>query len=171
MAPKFGNYLFRNLKGESPSPPTEPGQESSTQLVALEERTIILRDTDFLPATYELPLLDWSQSAERQVCIQVKDTQGIMDGRASVRAAALRRVCPGILAPDVNDEVLFPVSLKTVVLQIQVYLNGSPGELIKSQGPDFDTPIAQVAREDEGFFKLEAAAHSVVRQTAQPRRR
>jgi hypothetical protein len=53
--------------------------------------------------------------------------------------------------------------LKAVVLQINSYLNCSPGELVKSPGPDFDTPIAQVAREDEGFFKLENAAQSPVR--------
>ena len=161
MAPKFGNYLFRNLKGESADSSTGPGREASAELIALEDRAIVLHETDFLPAADGLPVLDWSQSAQRQICIQVKDTRGIMEGRAGVSAAALRRVCPGLLPPDIKDEALFLVSLKAVVLQIQSYLSCSPGELVKSPGPDFDTPIAQVAREDEGFLKLENAAQSV----------
>lgn len=168
MTPKFGNYLFRNLKGESTNSSSGPGREFSAELIALEERAIILCEADFLPAMPELPLLDWSQSAQGQICVQLKDTQGIMDGRASVSAAVLRRVCPGLLAPDVKDEIHFPVSLKAVVLQIQAYLNRGPGELIKFPGPDFDTPIAQVAREDEGFFKLEKAAQSGVRPDNSP---
>jgi hypothetical protein len=168
MAPKFGNYLFRNLKGESTNSSTGPGREVSAELIALEERAIILCQADFLPATHELPFLDWSQSAQGRICIQLKDTQGIMDGRASVSAAVLRRACPGLLAPDVKDEILYPVSLRAVVLQIQAYLNCDPGELIKFPGPDFDTPIAQVAREDEGFFKLEKAAQSVARPDSSP---
>ena len=158
MAPKFGNYLFRNLKGDSTSSSARPGRESSAELAALEERAIVLREADFLPAGADLPVLDWSQSVQREICIQVKDTRGIMEGRAGVPAAAIRRVCPGLLTPDVQDETLFPVSLKAVVIQIQSYLHCHPGELVKSPGPDFDTPIAQVAREDEGFFKLESAA-------------
>lgn len=168
MTPKFGNYLFRNLKGESTNSSSGPGREFSAELIALEERAIILCEADFLPTTPELPLLDWSQSAQGQICVQLKDAQGIMDGRASVSAAVLRRVCPGLLAPDVKDEILFPVSLKAVVLQIQAYLNRGPGELIKFPGPDFDTPIAQVAREDEGFFKLEKAAQSGIRPDNSP---
>ncbi|MGA8658092.1 MAG: hypothetical protein WB586_18265 [Chthoniobacterales bacterium] len=169
MAPKFGDYLFRNLKGESANSPIRSGRELSAELVALEERAIILRETDFLSASHELPLLDWSQPAEGQIRVELKDMQGVMDGRASVSATALRRVCPGLLAPEVKDEILFPVSLKAVVLQIQAYLNSSPGELIKFPGPDFDTPIAQVAREDESFFKLEKAAQSAARPASPPR--
>jgi len=161
MAPKFGNYLFRNLKGESTSSSTGPGRESSAELIALEERAIVLREADFLAGS-DLPVLDWSQSVQQEICIQLKDTRGIMEGRAGVPAAAIRRVCPGLLTPDVKDETLFPVSLKAVVVQIQYYLNCHPAELVKSPGPDFDTPIAQVAREDEGFFKLENAAQSPV---------
>ena len=61
MAPKFGNYLFRNLKGESTSSSAGPGRESSAELIALEERAIVLREADFLAGS-DLPVLDWSQS-------------------------------------------------------------------------------------------------------------
>lgn len=84
MAPKFGNYLFRNLKGESGDSSTGPGREASAELIALEDRAIILHETDFLSAGDGPPVLDWSQSAQRQICIQLKDTRGIMEGRASV---------------------------------------------------------------------------------------
>lgn len=40
-------------------------------------------------------------------------------------------------------------------MQIQPYLESSSGGIPRPPGQDFDTPIAQVAREDEGFFKLE----------------
>jgi hypothetical protein len=48
------------------------------------------------------------------------------------------------------------------VLQVQPYLGQSFGERPEQMGADFDTPIAQVAREDEGFFKLAKIAEPKV---------
>jgi hypothetical protein len=61
------------------------------------------------------------------------------------------------VSKEVADDAEYLVSLKTVVLQVQACLKVERGEIAQTTGLDFDTPIAQVAREDEGFFKLEQA--------------
>jgi hypothetical protein len=156
MPPKFGNYLFRNLKGHTPS-----SQETKTQseaLGALEEQEIILGKEDIEPDDISSSILDWSKVEGEKIVLRLKDTNGLMNGRVSVEAATLQRICPSLFsAPPASGQVL-KLSLKSVVLQIQAHLNKTTQESPKAVGPDFDTPIAQVAREDEGFFKLEQSA-------------
>jgi hypothetical protein len=59
---------------------------------------------------------------------------------------------------QLDSDYLFAVSLRTVVLQVEANLKQNSGEVVKPIGPDFDTPIAQIAREDEGFLKFEKLA-------------
>src|SRR5271165_3774656 len=98
--------------------------------------------------------LDWSKVDQEEIALQLKDTQGILDGRVTVKASTLKRIHPKLLPVQLDADYLFPVSLRTVVLQVQANLNQNPGEVVKPIGPDFDTPTAQVAREDEGFSSL-----------------
>jgi hypothetical protein len=158
MAPKFGNYLFRNLKGQIPEESADPSVNQSDVLGALEEQTIVLQSSDIETDGPSAPHLNWPKVGERGVEIQLRDTKGILEGRVTVKASVLFRVCPVLFDSPPENEHLFPVSLKTVVLQIQAHLKKYQRDTAKPTGPDFDTPIAQVAREDEGFFKLEENA-------------
>jgi hypothetical protein len=154
MPQKFGNYLFKNLKGQqSDSSQKEEGCES---LKPLEEQIIELKREDFLETSY--PPLKWEKISNEPLKIQLKDTRGIMEGRVSIPAITLRKLEKQFVDNETPDDAEYPVSLKTVVLQIQGFLKKKESEIPKPIGPDFDTPIAQVAREDEGFFKLEKAA-------------
>ena len=160
MPPKFGNQLFSNLKGETPDESSNPAGDRRPACGALNEQMIVLRKDDIRADDPEAPALDWSKVEQGEIAVPLRDTQGIMDGRVTVKASTLRRICPKLLPVELDYEYLFPVSLKTVVLQVQAHLNENFPEVVRPIGPDFDTPIAQVARQDEAFFELEKLARS-----------
>jgi hypothetical protein len=160
MPPKFGNYLFRNLKGQTVASPETKTQ--SEALGSLEEQEIVLRREDIEPDGPDASQLDWSKVEEGKIKLRLKDTDGLMNGRITVGAATLQRIYPLLFSkPPASDQAL-KISLKAVVLQIQAHLNQTRGDAAKTVAPDFDTPIAQVAREDEGFFKLEKSAQAAM---------
>jgi len=158
MPPKFENHLFVNLKGQAPEQSRNPPGDFPQVLDELNEQMIVLRREDIRSDDPGAPELDWSKVDQEEIALQLKDTQGILDGRVTVKASTLQRIHPELLPIQLNADYLFPVSLRTVVLQVQANLKQYLVEVVKPIGPDFDTPIAQVAREDEGFFKLEQLA-------------
>jgi hypothetical protein len=153
MARKFGNHLFRNRQALA----SERARISTSDLPetfgALDEQVIILGKEDIRADAPSAPLLDWS-TFEKGIAVQLKDTEGLDVGSVIIKASTLQRIYPALLPGPVQSEYLFPISLKTVVLQVQAHLPQGSEERPNPIGPDFDTPIAQVAREDEGFFKL-----------------
>ena len=158
MPPKFGNYLFRNLKGQN-----DVGSANSTNLeeaAELADHIIVLRPEDFINRDPGNDILDWSSLDPMEIRVPFRDTNGLMEGRVAIAAGALRRNYPTLVPPAIQDEMQFPISLKTVVLQLQNCLRVTEAEKSPAPCTDFDTPIAQVAREDEGFLKLERAAQS-----------
>jgi hypothetical protein len=158
MPPKFGNYLFNNLKGHAPEQSRNSSGDPPHVLGELNEQMIILRREDICAEDPEAPELDWSKVDQGEIALQLKDTQGILDGRVTVKASTLQRILPALLPVQLDADYLFLVSLKTVVLQVQANLKENLGAVMKPIGSDFDTPIAQVAREDAGFFKIEKLA-------------
>ncbi|MBV8102009.1 MAG: hypothetical protein JOZ31_22925 [Verrucomicrobia bacterium] len=156
MAPKFGNYLFRNLKSGAGSP--EKASNDPAGAVSVEDQDIVLQPADF---TSEIGgALNWGSQESREIRVKLRQTDGLMDGRVTISAKMLRELYPGLVPEQLKEETSFPVSLRTVVLQLQNVMR-SPNDASPLAGPpDFDTPIAQVAREDEGFFKLEENASS-----------
>jgi hypothetical protein len=158
MPSKFGNYLFRNLKSQGDA--GKGGPPSLEEATELADQTILLRPEDFAGGDAGSSALDWSAFNPPEIRVQFGQTHGLMEGRVVIPAGVLRRNYPTLVPSSVKDEVLFPVSLKTVVLQLQNCLRAENTEASTPHQTDFDTPIAQVAREDEGFFKLERAAQS-----------
>jgi hypothetical protein len=158
MPPKFGNYLSNNLKGQVPEQSRNSSGDPAHVFGELNEQKIVLRREDICADGPEAPELDWSKVDQGKIAVQLKDTQGILDGRVTVKASTLQRIHPTLLPVQLDADYLFLVSLKTVVLQLQANLQENLGPVMKPIGPDFDTPIAQVAREDEGFFELEKLA-------------
>lgn len=151
MAPKFGNYLFRNLKTGLESPEKASGDPSGN--VPVEEHEITLRPLDF---TSEIgAALNWSGHEPKEIRVKLKQTDGLMDGRVTISAKVLRDLCPGLVPDQLKEDAVFPLSLRSVVLQLQSVIRSANEGSNLTGAPDFDTPIAQVAREDEGFFKLE----------------
>ena len=156
MAPKFGNYLFRNLKPGSGSPEKASNDPSGT--VSVEDQEIVLQPADF---TTEIGgVLNWASQEAREIRVKLRQTDGLMDGRVAISAKMLRELYPGLVPEHLKEETTFPLSLRAVVLQLQNVMRSSNDASALAGAPDFDTPIAQVAREDEGFFKLEENAPS-----------
>jgi hypothetical protein len=152
----FGSNLFRNRKGLAPEHSQSSAGDLPHTFEELSERVIILCREDFCidasDATF--PPLNWSTFERGEIAVQLKDTEGLGDGRVTIKASKLQRIHPALLPNHLEGEYLFPLSLKAVVLQVQAHLRESSKERPKTVDADFDTLVAQVAREDEGFFKL-----------------
>ena len=157
MAPKFGNYLFRNLKSAG-SP--EKASADPTGTGPVEDQEIVLRPLDF---TTEIGgALNWGSRESREIRVKLGQTDGLMEGRVTISARMLRDLYPGLVPEQLKEETTFPLSLRSVVLQLQNVMRSFNDVATLAGAPDFDTPIAQVAREDEGFFQLEGHASTSV---------
>ena len=155
MGSKFGNYLFRNLKSGSSATAGKPAGEPPSE-AAVEDQEIVLRPEDF---TGDLvSALNWDYLESKVIHVKLKQTDGLMEGRVSISAKTLRELHPKFVSNHIKDDSSFPISLRTVVLQLQNVIQSAVNGPSSVGAPDFDTPIAQVAREDEGFFKLEEHA-------------
>jgi hypothetical protein len=162
MAPKFGNYLFRNLNSAG-SP--EKASADPTGTGPVEDQEIVLRPLDF---TTEIGgALNWGSRESREIRVKLGQTDGLTEGRVTISARMLRDLYPGLVPEQLKEETTFPLSLRSVVLQLQNVMRSFNDGAALAGAPDFDTPIAQVAREDEGFFQLEGhASTSVANRTA-----
>jgi hypothetical protein len=170
MARKLGNHLFCNPKAVASEQPRISTSVHSETFGEMEEQIIILGREDIRADIPPAPLLDWSRF-EKGVAVQLKDTEGLSLGSVTIKASTLQRIHPALLPGPLESEYFFPVALKTVVLQVQAHLRQSSEECPTPIGPDFDTPIAQVAREDEGFFKITEAKETPIDETPQAQRR
>ena len=121
----------------------------------LSEQFVILRNDDIHAEAPEAPLLDWSTIAKGEIAIQMKDLDGFAEGNVTIKASTLQKIHPRLLPGLLESDYLFQISLISVVMQVQAHLQRSSDDDPARIGSDFDTPISQVAREDEGCFKLE----------------
>src|SRR3984957_372379 len=148
------NNLLRIRKGLASEHSQSTAGDFAPASGEMNEQVIILCREDIRVDGAGAPLLDWSTFEKGEIDVQLKDTEGFADGRVTIKASTLQRIHPALLPVPLESEYLFPISLKTVVLQVQAHLRQGSEEIPNPTGPDFDTPIAQVAREDNGFFKL-----------------
>jgi hypothetical protein len=159
MSLEFGHHSFRSRKG----PVSESSSaDAADSLGELNERVIILCKDDICVDAPAAPILNWSAFEKGEIAIQLKDTDGLAEGKVTIKASTLQRIHPALLPFQLESEYLFPISLKTVVLQVHPDSRQNPEERADQTGTDFDTPIAQVAREDAGFFQLAKVADSIV---------
>jgi hypothetical protein len=92
----------------------------------------------------------------------LRKEEGLAEGNVTIKASTLQRIHPALFPIPLEAEYLFSLSLKAVVLQVQPHLRQSFEKKPEPAGADFDTPIAQVAREDEGLFKIAKIAETKV---------
>jgi hypothetical protein len=174
MSRKFGHALFSDRKDLASEHSDDSPGEFPPTLGELSEQVIILSREDIRADVPLAPVLDWSMFERPEIALQLKDTEGLAEGRLTIKASTLQRIHPALLPAPLAAECQFPISLKTVVLQVQAHLRRSSEERQNPAGPDFDTPIAQVAREDEGFFNLAKIAEpkeTPIHETAQANRK
>jgi hypothetical protein len=155
MSLEFGHHLFRDRRSFAFAPSSSSADGAPVHSAGeLNERVIILCKEDIRSDAPGAPVLDWFGVEKGEIAVQLKDTEGLGQGSVTIKASTLQRLHPALLPTQLEDEYLFPISLKTVVLQVQPHLRQNVEESPEQIGADFDTPIAQVAREDEGLFKL-----------------
>src|SRR4029077_21008219 len=174
MSRKFGHTLFRDRKDLASEHSDDSSGESAPTLGELSEQVIILTREDIRADVPLAPVLDWSTFERPEIALQLKDTEGLAEGNVTIKASTLQGIHPALLPVQLAAECQFPIFLKTVVLQVQAHLRRSPEERQNPAGPDFDTPIAQVAREDEGFFnqaKIPEPKETSIHETAQANRK
>jgi len=174
MSRNFGHHLIRNRKCPASEPSDSSAGDFADTFAELNEQVIILCREDICADAPVAPLLDWSSFEKGEIAVQLKDTEGLAEGSVTIKASTLQRIHPALLPIQLEAEYLFPISLKTVVLQVQAHLRQSSEDRPSPAVLDFDTPIAQVAREDEGFFKLARVAESTetpIGETTQAKRK
>jgi hypothetical protein len=121
----------------------------------IDEQLVILRREDIHAEAPAAPLLDWSRIEKGEIAVQMKDLDGFAEGTVTLKASTLQRLHPLLVPARVDSDYLFQVSLKSVVMQVQWNLRRSEEDGPVRSGSEFETPIAQIAREDEDYFKLE----------------
>lgn len=156
MSRKVETHLFRNEKTLVPEDPS--AGDCGHAFGELMEQVIILCREDICADAPKAPTLDWSNVENGQIAVQLKDTEGLTEGNVTIKASTLQRIDPSLLPVQLDAEYLLPISLKTIVMQVQAHLERNSSERPKPVSPEFDTPIAQVAREDEELFRLEKIA-------------
>ena len=153
MSRKPGSHLSQSVKRNGHLPGF--GADFVGSPDELSEQFVILRNDDIHAEAPEAPLLDWSTIAKGEIAIQMKDLDGFAEGNVTIKASTLQKIHPMLLPGLLESDYLFQISLISVVMQVQAHLQRSSDNDPARIGSDFDTPISQVAREDEGCFKLE----------------
>jgi hypothetical protein len=153
MSRKLVSYLSKSGKGNAHLPGF--GGDFVGSPDELSEQFVILRNDDIHAKAPEASLLDWSTIAKGEIAIQMKDLDGFAEGNVTIKASTLHKIHPRLLPGPLESDDLFQVSLRSVVMQVEAHLQRGPEDDPARIGSDFDTPISQVAREDEGCFKLE----------------
>ncbi|MBV9130514.1 MAG: hypothetical protein JO298_09010 [Verrucomicrobia bacterium] len=174
MAKMSGGTLLQSRKGPVSERSHGSAVKCAPTLDALNEQVIILRRDDIGVDVSLAPAVDWSAFDKGEIAVQLRDTEGLAEGSVAIKASTLKRIHPALLPTQLEKEYFFPISLKTVVLQLQTHMRRITEEPPNPVPADFDTPIAQVAREDEGFFKLAKAAEqeeTAIVETAQEKRK
>src|SRR5271166_4137478 len=144
--------IFRREDGQQPALPSEPTGHS---LLAqqLGDRRITLNESDLKPLTEQGPPLDWG-TVNGQVTLLASTLEGLLEGRARIRAEHLKRLTPSPVGAEVPDATEYSVSLAAVIPQIEDLLQptqadaGRSTETATSRPPEFETPFTVLANED-----------------------
>ena len=125
LASSYGSQVRQSFVSQPAVLGSEHALSSTSDLPetfgALDEQVIILGREDIRADAPPAPLLDWS-TFEKGIAVQLKDTEGLDVGSVIIKASTLQRIHPALLPVPLESEYLFPISLKTVVLQVQAHL-------------------------------------------------
>ena len=112
---------------------------------------VVIREGELLEGNFPASLL-WN-SVGGGITIKAVKILGILEGRTRVRAGVLQELYPSLFSGPVNPDAEFNIPLRVVVTQIQHIFSGISSTDTALEG--FDTPFAELAREDEARFKVE----------------
>ena len=156
----FGGSIFRRTNDQQPAASnSQPHQQLLPQRLA--DRKITLKHDDLKPLTKETPPLDWA-IVNGQITVPATAVDGLLDGRARIRAEHLKSLIPPPIGSEVPDATEYGASLAVIIQQIQDVLQ--PGEAAPERQPEFETPFTALAKEDG--LRFPSGNHK--RQTAKP---
>jgi hypothetical protein len=141
----FGS-IFRRKEDLRPAQSSEQAEVLSKVLA---ERMITFKEGDLKPMSPEIPALDWT-TVGGQITVQGAAIEGLLEGRARIRAQQLKNLTPSPIASETPDSTEYEVSLAAVVPQIQDLLGSSQSEATGQ--PEYETPFTVLAREDNARF-------------------
>jgi len=156
----FGGSIFRRRNDQQP---TGANEQADQELLAqrLAGRKITLKQDDLKPLTKETPPLDRA-IVNGQITLPAAAIEGLLEGRARIRAQYLKSLIPPPIGREVPDAAEYGVSLAVIIQQIQDLLQ--PGEAAPGRQPEFETPFTALAKEDS----LRFASGNNKRQKANP---
>jgi hypothetical protein len=139
----FGS-IFRE-KGVDQTPPPSGQTDQAALAQRLLGRPIKLAKGDLEPVSKDSPPVDWDMVGGL-VTIQGEAIDGMLDGRARVKASHLKSLVPSPVAADTPDQSEYFVSLPALIPQIQDLLGTGDPEV----GPEaeYETPFTVLARQD-----------------------
>jgi len=118
---------------------------------SLKNVDVVIREGELLEGNIPASLL-WN-SVGGGITIKAGKILGILEGRTRIRAGVLQELHPSLFSGPVNPDAEFNIPLRVVVTQIQHIFSGISSTDTALEG--FDTPFAELAREDEARFKIE----------------
>lgn len=144
----FGS-IFRRKDDQQPA---DSSEQAARGLLAqrLAERKVTLKESDLKPLTAGTPPLDWA-NVNGQLTLRAGSIDGLLQGRARIRAGHLKTLTPSPIGPEVPDVTEYAVALAAVIPQIDDLLQSSGAET--SPEPEFDTPFTALAEEDRARFE------------------
>jgi len=93
--------------------------------------------------------LDWD-AVDGRITVPAAAVEGMLEGRARIRAADIKSLSPSPLASDTPDQSEYIVALPTLIPQIQDLLGTGKPELVPEA--EYETPFTILAKQDGARF-------------------
>jgi hypothetical protein len=140
--------IFRRNEDQLP-PPADDQTDDAALAERLRERSIKLERGDLEPVSSASPPLDWD-AVDGHITVPAAAVEGILEGRARIRAADIKSLSPSPLASDTPDQSEYIVALPTLIPQIQDLLGTGKPELVPEA--EYETPFTILAKQDGARF-------------------
>ena len=140
--------IFRRKDDQLPSP-ADDQTDNAALAERLRERSIKLQRGDLEPVSSASPPLDWD-AVDGHISVPAAAVEGMLEGRARIRAADIKSLSPSPLASDTPDQSEYIVALPTLIPQIQDLLGTGKPELVPEA--EYETPFTILAKQDGARF-------------------
>src|SRR6202035_4397892 len=140
--------IFRRKDDQLPWP-VDDQTDNAALAERLRERSIKLERGDLEPVSSASPPLDWD-AVDGHITVPAAAVEGILEGRARIRAADIKSLSPSPLASDTPDQSEYIVALPALIPQIQDLLGTGKPELVPEA--EYETPFTILAKQDGARF-------------------
>jgi hypothetical protein len=139
--------IFRREEDQLP-PPSSDQTDHVALAERIRERSIKLHRGELEPVSSASSPLDW-EAVDGQIIIQGAAIEGMLEGRARIRAAHLKGLSPSPVTADTPDPSEYVVSLQALIPQIHDLLGAGEPEPPEAE---YETPFTILAKQDGARF-------------------